>query len=42
MLLFLTTIVNVLGPKEVIEEDEFHDIPDDRSVITSTKQTEVL
>jgi len=30
------------GPKEVPEEDEFHDIPDDRSVITSTKQTEVL
>jgi len=30
------------GPKEVYEEDEFHDIPDDRSVITSTKQTEVL
>jgi len=30
------------GPKEVIEDEEFHDIPDDRSVITSTKQTEVL
>lgn len=30
------------GPKEVSEDDEFHDIPDDRSVITSTKQSEVL
>ena len=32
-----------IGPKEVLEEDdEFHDIPDNQSVITSTKQTEVL
>jgi len=29
------------GPKEVIDEDEFHDIPDDRSVIT-TRETGVL